>query len=104
MRNRKRRTLQPTLEAMEPRVAPSVTVIHVHQGRPVVSHVDQLGKPVEKANDTQHAINAGLRRLQQQLSLIHTHSLERTPSAAETPAEKVTTETSSLFKSVLASL
>ncbi len=104
MCKRNRRTLQPMLEPMEPLVAPSVTVIHVHQGRPVTSHVDQINKSAEKTKGTQHALNEGLTRLRQQLSLIHTRSLERTPSAVETPAEKVKTETSSLFKSVLASL
>jgi hypothetical protein len=104
MSNRKRRTAQPLLEPMESRVVPSALGIQSHQVRAVASHVEHINKAAKTPKETQHTINEGMRRLQQQLAQIHARSLERTPSARETPAEKVTTETSSLLKSVFASL
>ena len=104
MSNRKRRQVQPVLESMENRVVPSSMGFAVRHGRLVESHVHQVSTAAKKPTVTQHSINNGLRQLQQQLALIHTRSLERTPSAVETPAEKASTETSSLLKSVLASL
>ena len=104
MRNRKRRAVQPMLESMEHRVVPSSMGAAAHEVRVVASQVDRVNKPVQHAKVDAHTMNAGLRKLQQQLELIQTRSMERTPSAQETPAEKATTETSSLFKSIFASL
>jgi hypothetical protein len=104
MCNRKRRPLQPMLEPMEPRVVPSQMGLVARHDRLVASHVGQVNTSAKHPKVTQHSINAGLMHLQQQLALIQTRSKEHTPSAQETPAEKATTETSSLFKSIFASL
>ena len=104
MNNRKRRNARPTLEPMECRFVPSSMGFEAHHGRLVESHVQQANTTAKEPKATQHSINSGLRRLQQQLAQIETRSKERTPSAQETPAEKATKETSSLLKSVLASL
>ena len=48
MRNRKRHTAQPMLEAMEPRVAPSVTAVHIHHERVVAAHIAQSSARQER--------------------------------------------------------
>jgi len=104
MRNRKRFAIQPLLEPMEPRVVPSLMSLAAHDPRAAVAHLDHSAKTAKHPAENQHTINVGLRRLEQQLALIKTRSMERTPSAAETPAEKVQSETSSLLKNIEASL
>jgi hypothetical protein len=104
MRNRKRRNVQPTLESMETRVVPSTVGVGLHHARVATAHIHRAHETTAQSANNQNANNEALKKLQQQLALIHTHSLEHTPSARETPAEKVTTETSSLFKSIFASL
>jgi hypothetical protein len=99
MRNRKRHTAQPMLEPMEPRVAPSVTSIHIHHERAVSAHVSDMSvAKTDAASQRQNA--AALRNLQQQLNVVHAHALERTPSAIPTAAEQRATQISNIFKSL----
>jgi len=92
------------LEPMEPRVAPSVMGIHAHHGRAVAAHVGQINNSVKQAEASQHANNEAWKRLQNQLHLIHMRSLEQTPSALPTPAEKAASQISNVFQSIGRSL
>jgi uncharacterized protein (DUF342 family) len=106
MRNRKRRSRQPMLEAMETRFMPSFSSVHVqhmHHERVVAVHVHEASSK----NDTtssERANNEALKNLQQQLQVVHEHALERTPSAIPTEAEKQATQVSNLFKSLESAL
>jgi hypothetical protein len=104
MDNRKRRSARPVLEAMECRVVPSAMGLASHQVRVVVAHVETMNHATKTPKETQRSVNQGLKRLQQQLALVQEHAHERAPSARETPAEKAASQTSSLFKSIFASL
>jgi hypothetical protein len=103
MRNRKRHTAQPMLEPMEPRVAPSVTAIHVHHERAIAAHVGHVS-PVKDVKVSPHDNNKAWRNLQQQLAVVHAHALERTPSAIPTAAEQQATQVSNVFKSLESAL
>ena len=99
MRNRKRPYAQPMLEPMEPRVALSVTAIHVHHERAVVAHVGQVSS-AKAAEQLERKNHEAMRNLQQQLAVVHEHALERTPSAIPTAAEQRATQVSNIFKSL----
>ena len=100
MSNRKRHTARPILEPMEHRVTPSVMGIQAHHGQAVAAHVGQMNNPIKQAKASQYANNEALKRLQQQEHLVHIHSMQRTPSALPTPAEKAASEISNVFQSI----
>ncbi len=100
MCNRKRRSAQPILEPMEPRVALSAIGIHAHHARAVAAHVGQVNGTVKQAEAFERENNEALKRLEQQQHLVYVHSLERTPSALPTEAEKEASQLSNIFKSI----
>jgi hypothetical protein len=104
MRHRDRPVARPTLESMETRIAPVAMAIANPAARAVAAHVLRVNRPLKESHENQHNNDIGLKRLQQQLAVVKAHSLERTPSAKESPVEQAKTETSSLFKSIFASL
>jgi len=104
MSNRKRPTAQPILEPMEPRVAPSVMGIQAHHWQAVAAHVGQMQNPIKEAKSSHLGNNEALKRLQQQLHLIQIRSMEHTPSALPTQAEKAVSEISNIFQSMGKSL
>jgi hypothetical protein len=104
MCNRKRRIAQPMLESMEPRVVPSAVSIHAGEGHAVPANVAQMNETVKQAKASQRKNNEALQRLQHQQHIIYVHSLERTPSAAPTEAQKVASSISNLFKNLGQSL
>jgi len=104
MCDRKRQTARPILEPMEHRVAPSVMGIQAHHGQAVAALVGQMNNPVKEAKLSQLENNEALKRLQQQLHMIHIRSMQHTPSALPTPAEKAASEISNIFQSMGKSL
>src|SRR5262245_40988672 len=101
MRNRKRHIAQPVLEPMEPRVALSAIGIRAHHhGQVLAAHVGPMNNSTKQAEASQRENNQALKRLQRQEHQVYIRSLERTPSALPTPAEKRASDVSDLFKSI----
>ena len=104
MSKRKRHTVRPMLEPMEPRVVPSGIGINPHHVQALTAHVGRIHNSVAQAKAGQRANNQALKVLRQQENLVHIHSLERIPSALPTKAEQEATETSSFLKSLESAL
>jgi hypothetical protein len=100
MRNRNRRAARPNLETVEPRVVPSAIGIHGRHMQDVAAHVGQVNRSIKQAEDFQRENEQALKRLQRQEHQVYVHSLERTPSALPTEAEKRASQVSDIFKSI----
>ena len=104
MSNRKRHTVQPMLEPMDPRVVPSALSVHVHHEQVMSAHVGRMDDSVTQAKASQRENNKALKLLQQQENLVHVHSLEKIPSALPTKAEQEASQASSFVKSLESAL
>jgi hypothetical protein len=104
MRNRKRHSARPVLEAVEPRVAPSSMGIQAHHRADVVAHVVPISNPARLAEQSQRANDKAIKRLEDQLAQIYVRSLQHTPSAIPTKAEQEASQVSNVFKSIGQSL
>ena len=104
MHNRKRRAVQPMLEAMEHRVVPSALGVHAHHEQAVTAHVGRMDSSVTQTKASERENNKALKQLQQQEHLVYVHSLEKIPSALPTKAEQEASQASSFVKSLESAL